>query len=66
MKTKIQDYYSANSHPNAPKLLILKSQEPRLSVVKGLVMDRRQKLINGTATLTTRMYVFHLHIPVQH
>ena len=36
---------------------ILRSTEPRLAVVKGLVMDRRQKLISGVATLKTRMYL---------
>lgn len=34
---------------------IIRSQEPRLSVVKGLVMDRKQRLISGTAALKTRI-----------
>ncbi|TVY38313.1 hypothetical protein LSUB1_G004387 [Lachnellula subtilissima] len=55
VKTKIQEFYTENPHPNAPNLSILKSQEPRLAVVKGLVLDRRQKLVSGTATLKTRI-----------
>jgi hypothetical protein len=39
-------------------MLIVKSHEPRLAVVKGLVIDRRQKLVSGAATLKTRMYVY--------
>ncbi|TVY50244.1 hypothetical protein LCER1_G008257 [Lachnellula cervina] len=55
VKTKIQEFYAEKPHPNAPNLSILKSQEPRLAVVKGLVLDRRQKLVSGTATLKTRI-----------
>jgi hypothetical protein len=55
VKTKIESLFAAKPHQNAPGLSILKSQEPRLAVVKGLVLDRRQKLISGTATLKTRM-----------
>jgi hypothetical protein len=57
VKAEISTHYSANRHPNGPNMLILKSHEPRLAVVKGLVIDRRQKLISGAATLKTRMYV---------
>ncbi|TAQ90476.1 hypothetical protein B7494_g1204 [Chlorociboria aeruginascens] len=56
VKAKIQEHYSAYPHPNAQNMMILKSQEPRLAVVKGLVIDRRQKLISGTATLKSRIY----------
>jgi hypothetical protein len=58
VKTEIQKHYLANRPPNGPNMLILKSQDPRLAVVKGLVIDRRQKLISGAATLKTRMYVY--------
>ncbi|CZR58700.1 related to hsp70 protein [Phialocephala subalpina] len=53
--TKIQERFTANPHPSAPHLKILKSQEPRLVVVKGLVIDRRQQLVAGTAALRTRI-----------
>jgi hypothetical protein len=58
VKTEIQAHYLANRPLNGPNMLILKSHEPRLAVVKGLVIDRRQKLISGAATLKTRMYVY--------
>jgi hypothetical protein len=42
-------------HYRSSNITILKSQEPRLAVVKGLVMDRRQKLNSGVPALQTRM-----------
>jgi hypothetical protein len=58
VKTEIQKHHLANRPANGPKMLILKSLDPRLAVVKGLVTDRRQKLTSGAATLKTRMYVY--------
>ncbi|PQE13605.1 hsp70 family chaperone protein [Rutstroemia sp. NJR-2017a BVV2] len=55
VKNKIEDHFHQNRHPNAMFLRIIKSQEPRLSVVKGLVIDRRQKLTSGAAALNTRI-----------
>ena len=57
VRTEIEEHYILTTHPNAPHMQILKPAEPRLAVVKGLVTDRRQKLISGVATLKTRMYV---------
>ncbi len=34
---------------------IIKSRFPQLSVVKGLVVDKRQKLESGVSLLTTRV-----------
>lgn len=65
MKIKIENFFSQNPHPNAPRIRILKSQEPRLAVVKGLVIDRRQKVTSGAATLKTRMFVCQVHTNVQ-
>lgn len=49
VKTQLEARY------NSSAMSIIRSQEPRLSVVKGLVMDRKQKLLSGTATLTSRI-----------
>ena len=53
VKTQLEAKYSPTT-----RISIIRSQEPRLSVVKGLVMDRRQRLTSGTAALRTRMCVF--------
>jgi hypothetical protein len=50
--TKIQERFDTNPHPSAPNLTVIKSQEPRLVVVKGLVMNRRQQLVAGTTDLS--------------
>jgi hypothetical protein len=49
VKTQLDSKYSQT------RMSIIRSQEPRLSVVKGLVMDRKQKLVSGTAALKTRI-----------
>lgn len=49
MKTMLDHQYGSM------QMSIIRSQEPRLSVVKGLVMDRKQKLTSGTAALKTRI-----------
>jgi len=58
VKTETQNHSSAIRPPNGPNMQILKSHDPRLAVVKGLLIDRRQRLISGAATLKTRMYVY--------
>jgi hypothetical protein len=58
VKAELEKHYFANRPPHSPNMLIVKSNEPRLAVVKGLVIDRRQKLVSGAATLQTRMYVY--------
>jgi hypothetical protein len=50
VKTQLEQKYASS------RISIIRSQEPRLSVAKGLVMDRKQKLTTGTAALKTRMY----------
>lgn len=57
VKTKIEEYFHRNPRQIAHRIRILKSQEPRLSVVKGLVIDRRQRIKVGSATLKTRVFV---------
>jgi hypothetical protein len=57
VKSKVQEHYVANPHPNAPNITNLKSQKPRLAVAKGLVMDRRQRIVTGASALKTRMSV---------
>jgi hypothetical protein len=49
VKTQLEQKYSSTN------ITIIRSQEPRLSVVKGLVMDRKQRLVSGKAALKTRM-----------
>ncbi|TGO27007.1 hypothetical protein BPAE_0049g00340 [Botrytis paeoniae] len=55
VKTKIEEHFYRNPRQIAHRIRILKSQEPRLSVVKGLVIDRRQRIKVGSATLKTRV-----------
>ncbi|KAF7872448.1 hypothetical protein EAF04_003369 [Stromatinia cepivora] len=55
VKTKIEEHFQRNPRQIAHRIRILKSQEPRLSVVKGLVIDRRQRIKFGAATLKTRV-----------
>lgn len=49
VKTQLETTYNSTS------ISIIRSQEPQLSVVKGLVMDRKQRILSGSATLTTRI-----------
>jgi hypothetical protein len=49
VKTQLDAQYAQT------RMSIIRSQEPRLSVVKGLVMDRKQRLVTGTAALKTRI-----------
>ncbi|ESZ94388.1 hypothetical protein SBOR_5252 [Sclerotinia borealis F-4128] len=55
VKTKIEEHFQRNPRQIAHRIRILKSQEPRLSVVKGLVIDRRQRIKFGAATLKMRV-----------
>ncbi len=55
VRSQVEQRYRANPHISAPNLYVFKSQEPRLSVAKGLVMDRRQKLVTGGSALKTRI-----------
>jgi len=49
VKTQLEQKYSSTN------ITIIRSQEPKLSVVKGLVMDRKQRLVSGRAALKTRI-----------
>jgi hypothetical protein len=51
VKSQLEAKYSSTG------ITIIRSQEPRLSVVKGLVIDRKQRLLNDQGALKTRMYV---------
>lgn len=55
VRTQVENMYKTNPHMSAPNLYVFKSQEPRLAVAKGLVMDRRQKLVTGASALKTRI-----------
>ncbi|KAJ8071465.1 hypothetical protein OCU04_001785 [Sclerotinia nivalis] len=55
VKTMIEEHFQRNPRQIAHRIRILKSQEPRLSVVKGLVTERRQRIKHGAATLKTRV-----------
>lgn len=56
--TKIQERLHTHPHPSAPNISIIKSREPRLVVVKGLVINRKQQLTQGGSALKTRMQVY--------
>ncbi|CAD6443674.1 f8c22ff7-ac03-4776-9e00-372ef2d3475f [Sclerotinia trifoliorum] len=58
VKPKIEEQFQRNPREIAHRIRILKSQEPRLSVVKGLVIsiDRRQRIKVGAATFKTRVH----------
>ncbi|CZR50245.1 related to hsp70 protein [Phialocephala subalpina] len=55
VRSQVEQRYKTNPHMSAPNLYVFKSQEPRLAVAKGLVMDRRQKLVTGASALKTRI-----------
>lgn len=55
VRTRLEERFMKTPHPNAQKLRIMRSQEPQLAVVKGLIMDRRQNIESGKAILKTRV-----------
>lgn len=55
VRTQVENTYKSNLHVSAPNLYVFKSQEPRLAVAKGVVMDRRWKFFSGAPALKTRI-----------
>ncbi|RDW63374.1 hypothetical protein BP6252_10919 [Coleophoma cylindrospora] len=55
VKTRLMEKYTSSPHTSAPNLIIIKSSDPRLAVVKGLLLDRRQKLVSPHSVLITRV-----------
>lgn len=52
---RLQEELSAIPHPNAVQLKIISASDPQLVVVKGLLLDRLQKLDTGSKpVLVTR------------
>lgn len=49
VKAQLEKRYSSS------RMAVIRAQEPRLSVAKGLVLDRKQKLLTGSATLKSRV-----------
>lgn len=57
METKIEDYFHRNPRRIAYRIRILESQDLRLSVVKGLVIDGKQRITFGAAASQTGVFV---------
>lgn len=47
MRDRLQQELSLNPHPNAANIKIVQAHDPQLVVVKGLILDRLQKLESG-------------------
>lgn len=55
MRDRLQEYLTESPHPSAQQIKIISSTDPQLVVVKGLLLDRLQKLESGTKpVLVTR------------
>ncbi|KAJ0118011.1 hypothetical protein J7T55_014464 [Diaporthe amygdali] len=47
VRDRLQQELSLNPHPNAANIKIVQAHDPQLVVVKGLILDRLQKLESG-------------------
>lgn len=47
VRDRLQQDLSLNPHPNAVHINIVQAHDPQLVVVKGLILDRLQKLDSG-------------------
>lgn len=47
VRDRLQEDLSLNPHPNAAHIKIVQAHDPQLVVVKGLILDRLQKLETG-------------------
>lgn len=55
VRERLQEDLLANPHPNATHIKIISAADPQLVVVKGLLLDRLQKLDSGSKpVLVTR------------
>lgn len=47
MRERLQEELARNPHPSAAQIKIVQAPDPQLVVVKGLLLDRLQKLESG-------------------
>lgn len=48
MRDRLQEELTAHPHPGAREIKIISATDPQLVVVRGLLLDRLQKLESGT------------------
>lgn len=51
VRDRLQEELSLNPHPNAARIKIVQAPDPQLVVVKGLLLDRLQKIESGTRSV---------------
>lgn len=52
---RLEQRYVQNRHPSAMGLLVVRSSEPQMAVVKGLVEYERQKLLTNISLIPKRI-----------
>lgn len=55
LRHQLESRYPLGVHPNAMNMSTIRAKFPQLAVVKGLVMDKTQKLESGTSLLQCRV-----------
>lgn len=51
MRDRLQEELTQNPHPAATHIKIVQAPDPQLVVVKGLILDRLQKIETGTRSV---------------
>lgn len=51
VRDRLQEELTHNPHPNATHIQIVQAPDPQLVVVKGLLLDRLQKIESGTESV---------------
>lgn len=54
VRDRLQEALKDNAHPNATQIKIITATDPQLVVVKGLLLDRLQKLDSGSKPVLFR------------
>lgn len=54
VRDRLQEDLVATPHPNATQIKIISAADPQLVVVKGLLLDRLQKLDSGSKPVLVR------------
>lgn len=66
VRETIQDQLQQYQHPNARRIIVVPCQEPQLIVVRGLLLDRQQKMQTGNmSVLATRIARMSYGVMVQ-
>lgn len=56
VRDRLQQQFTSYPHPNASQIAVIPCQDPQLVVVRGLLLDHRQKMESGNlAVLATRI-----------